>query len=138
MWWSIIILAVTIIGVPLGQALWHPSPDMPSPTPAQVPLFILLSIFEAVSLGVAAAFLIFGKKVVDQAVGTSKNLAWAVYISTAWLTGSWWLHDKLHAANGMSISGLLKIEYGFHVTLIIAGFILAYAFFHTTFHNNKN
>ncbi len=40
------------------------------------------------------------------------------------------MHDNLHKVNGMNIQGLLYIEYAFHVTIIIAGVILAYAFFH--------
>jgi hypothetical protein len=41
---------------------------------------------------------------------------------------SWWPHDSLHIANGTNMSGLLAIEYGFHVTVMAAGAILVYAF----------
>ena len=40
---------------------------------------------------------------------------------------SWWPHDNLHLHNGMDLQGLPFIEYGFHVTLIIAAFVLAYS-----------
>lgn len=129
-WWIVIILIVTVVSLPLGQMLFHPSTEMPAPIGIQIPFFIILSIVESISLGVAVAFLILGKKLIDRSVEGSKKLAWAVYLSIAWLTGSWWIHDKLHSSNGMNIDGLLRIEYGFHITLIIAGFVLAFAFFH--------
>ena len=129
-WWIIVTLVVTIIGVPLAKALWQPSPEMPAPTSSQLPFFILLSIVESVSLGLAISFLLFGKKIADKVTGNSRRLAWAVYVATAWILGNWWIHDNLHMANGMNLQGLLYIEYGFHVTLMISGAILAYAFFH--------
>ena len=39
----------------------------------------------------------------------------------------WWPHDNLHLHNGMDMQGLLFIEYGFHVTLIIAAGALAFS-----------
>ena len=129
-WWIIITIIVTIIGVPLAKMIWKPAADMPNPTSSQVPFFIILSIIESLSLGIAVSFLFFGKKIVDKVVPKSKRQAWAVYIATAWLLGNWWVHDSLHMANGMNLQGLLYIEYTFHVTLIIAGATLAYAFFH--------
>jgi hypothetical protein len=41
---------------------------------------------------------------------------------------NWWPHDSLHLHNGLALNGLLGIEYGFHVTLMLAGVILAYFF----------
>ena len=55
-------------------------------------------------------------------------IIWA-FLSIAWLLFSWWPHDSLHVANGINLSGLLVIEYVFHVTLMVAGAILAYFFF---------
>ena len=42
--------------------------------------------------------------------------------------GNWWMHDNLHVHTGLNIPGLLAIEYGFHVTLGVAGLVLAYLF----------
>lgn len=53
------------------------------------------------------------------------------YLSLSWLLISWWPHDNLHLHNGMNLQGLLYIEYGFHLTLIIASLILARAFVQT-------
>lgn len=128
-WWAIVTAFITIVAVPLARIIWKDPTGM-TPTSAQLPFFILLSIIEAFSLGLAVSFLIFGKKIVDKVVGKSKKLVWAVYLSTAWVLGNWWVHDNLHKVNGMNLQGLLYIEYTFHVTLIIAGVILVYAFFH--------
>ncbi|HEV8224498.1 MAG TPA: hypothetical protein VGP74_04510, partial [Rubrobacteraceae bacterium] len=44
-----------------------------------------------------------------------------------WFLVSWWPHDNLHIHNGEDLQGLLYIEYGFHVTLMLAGIVLAYS-----------
>ena len=36
--------------------------------------------------------------------------------------------NSLHVANGLRLNGLIAIEYGFHITLMVAGAILAYFF----------
>ena len=105
-----------------------PAELMPPPTPTEINLFRLLGVFEALALGLGISFLIFGWPLVEQVAAPSRGRAVAIYLSTAWLLGNWWLHDALHMINGMKPTGLLGIEYGFHVTLMIAGAALAYAF----------
>ncbi len=51
-----------------------------------------------------------------------------MFIALPWMLVSWWPHDNLHVHNGMNLQGLLYIEYGFHLTLIIASLILTYGF----------
>jgi len=41
------------------------------------------------------------------------------------LLANWLPHENLHVANGMNVPGLLRIEYGFHLPLMIAGAVLA-------------
>jgi hypothetical protein len=98
---------------------------MPSDT--QLPFFIVLGIVEALVLGLGVAFLAFGWPLVSR-LATSRRMAWASFLSIGWLLVSWWPHDGLHRSNGMDIGRLLLIEYGFHMTLMIAGLILAYNF----------
>ena len=50
-----------------------------------------------------------------------------MYLCIGWLLVSWWPHDNLHIHTG-SLQGLLYIEYGFHMTLILSGLVLAYSF----------
>jgi hypothetical protein len=132
--WLIVTLGLAVLAFlaspngPLGS-FWRPSSDAPPPTGAQLPLFILLNVAEALAFGIGVSFLIFGYKAVHRVLPQSKALAFAAYLSIAWLLANWWPHDSLHLHNGMNLGGLLKIEYGFHITLIVAGAILVYFFF---------
>ena len=101
---------------------------MPPPTPTEVNLFMLLGVFDALSLGLGVSCLIFGWPLIEQVATPSRGRTVIIYLSTVWFLGNWWVHDALHIVNGMNPTGLLWIEYGFHVTLIIAGAALAYAF----------
>jgi len=108
--------------------IWpKPADLMPPPTPTEVNLFMLLGVFDALSLGLGIACLIFGWPLVTQVAAPARGRAVIIYLSTAWGLGNWWVHDALHMVNGMNPTGLLRIEYGFHVTLIISGAALAYA-----------
>jgi hypothetical protein len=112
---------------PLG-AFWAPDPSMPQATGAQVPLFMLLGIFEALGFGLGVSFLLFGFSPLKATFPVSAGLARAAHLSIAWLLMNWWAHDSLHLHNGMNLNGLLGIEYAFHVTLILSGAILAWFF----------
>ena len=131
--WIAVTLVLAVIAFlaspngPLG-AFWRPSPDFPQPTEAQLPLFVLLNAIEALVFGFGMAFLIFGYPLVRAMLRTSAGLTRAAHLSLAWLLFSWWPHDSLHITNGTNMSGLLAIEYGFHVTVMLAGAVLAYVF----------
>jgi hypothetical protein len=112
---------------PFG-GFWAPAATMPKPTAGQLPFFILLNIAEVVTFGLGVAFLVFGYPMVRAIAPASLGLTRAVHLSIAWLLLSWWSHDSLHIYNGLHLGGLLVIEYLFHVTLMIAGVILAYFF----------
>jgi hypothetical protein len=109
---------------PLG-AFWAPSPSVPQASGVQVPLFMLLGVFEALSFGLGVAFLLYGYSPLKATFPVSTPLARGAHLSISWLLMNWWAHDSLHLHNGMNLNGLLGIEYTFHVTLIIAGAILA-------------
>jgi len=97
-----------------------------TPTSAQLPLFMLLSVFEGVGMGLAVSFLAWGRPGVRRLAGTGWR-ANVLYFGSAWVVGNWWVHDSLHITNGMNLSGLLVIEYVFHVTLIVTGALLCFA-----------
>jgi hypothetical protein len=42
--------------------------------------------------------------------------------------GNWWMHDSLHMHNGMNMHGLLFIEAGFHIMMLICGVTMALSF----------
>ena len=51
---------------------------------------------------------------------------WLVFFSAAWGLVSWWPHDNMHRVMMMGdYWGLIRLEYGFHLTLIIAGVLIA-------------
>lgn len=112
---------------PLG-GFWRPAADMPMPTAGQLPLLILLNLIEVLIFGLGIAFALFGYRLLRSARVASRSLVLATYVSIVWLLVGWWPHDSLHIANGMSMNGLIAIEYGFHVTTMIAGAVVA-AFF---------
>lgn len=112
-----------------GKQIWPPDPMSPSPTSSQLPFFIILALFESLSFGLGIAFLILGWKYATKLPVGSKNLSMAAFLSIVWLMINWWSHDNMHIHNGMDLQGLLFIEYGYHITLMIAGSILAYTVF---------
>lgn len=124
-------LITLLFGIPtffLGPMLWPINPMNPAPTPGQLPFFIILSILESLVFGLGIAFMIYGWPTVQKIADKSKQLALWTYVAISWGLVSWWPHDHLHGANGMDMEGLLYIEYGFHVTLMVAALVLAYAF----------
>ena len=128
--WIKVALVTALFAVPamaLGQVIWPPAPGSPEPSAGQLPFFIFLSVFEAVAFGLGISFLLFGFPALLRLARGSRLRAWAMYLSVGWFLVSWWPHDNLHLHNGLDLQHLLYIEYGFHVTLIIATVVLAYS-----------
>jgi len=127
---SIILAVIAFVlspSAPLG-GFWLPDPHMPVPNATQLPLFIVLNVAEVVTFGIGVAFLFFGLPLMRAIAPSSIGLTRAAQVSIAWLLLNWWPHDSLHVHNGMELNGLLVIEYAFHITLMIAGVILAWFF----------
>ena len=130
-------LAVTIV---LGIAAFIMSPNAPlggfwgtppslAPTGPQMTLLMLLTAIQSLAFGLGAAFLIFGWSLIKSQLPTKRDLALATYLSVAWSLISWWPHSNFHQTLSMgNVSGLIAIEYAFHVTLILGGLIVAYFF----------
>lgn len=77
---AIVTVVVSIALFRLGphaplEIFWSPSPDNEKPTGAQLPLFILLSVFKAVAAGIGTALLILGCPMVKAIAPASKGLA---------------------------------------------------------------
>jgi hypothetical protein len=129
---TLLLTVVTFLANPVGPlgGFWRASPDIPVSEAAgiQLVLFLLLNIFEALTFGLGISFLVFGYPLVRAILPASSSLTHAAHFSIAWLLLNWWIHDSLHIHVGMVLNGLLGIEYGFHVTLMIAGAILAIFF----------
>jgi hypothetical protein len=129
--WVKVLLVTVVLAVPaflLGPVIWPPAEGSPEPTAAQLPYFLFLAAFQAITLGLGVSFLLFGMPVVRRISAGSRLRMWAMDLSIGWVMVSWWPHTNLHIHNGENMQGLLYIEYGFHLTLQIAGIILAYCF----------
>lgn len=109
---------------PLGF-FWRPDPSFPIPTPEQQPFFVALNVFQSIGFALGIALVTFGWHRLKPIGEASLRCVRLAFISTAWLIGNWWIHDSLHVANGHTMDGLLIIEYGFHLTLMIGGLLIA-------------
>ena len=121
---ALITIAGAIPAFLTGRLIWPPDPSI-IPTAAQLPYFAFLAALEAFSFGLGLAFLFEAYPFIGRFPEPERKLGWAMYASVGWLLVSWWPHDNLHQHIGMDLQKLLYVEYGFHFTLIIAGFIVA-------------
>lgn len=129
--WLKVLIVTIIFAIPafiLGPVIWPISADFPAPAPEQVPYFIFLSIFDSLFFGLGITFMLFGWPLVRRMANGSWLLGWALYLSIAFLLVSWWPHINLHNTTGFDLQGLLYIDYGFHIPLMISGAIVAYGF----------
>jgi hypothetical protein len=133
--WMKVLLVTLLVGIPtipLGQLLWQvPAGAMemgPAPSGMQIAFLIGVSVFDGLAFGLGVAFLVFGYPLVQRLTDGSKTLAIAAQLSIVWFLVSWWPHSNLHRTIGADYNSLIAIEYGFHITLMIGGAIVAYAF----------
>jgi hypothetical protein len=124
---TIILGIITFILSPL---LWPSSPDLVPPNNL-LPFYIFISLIESLTFGFGIAFLIIAFPYLKKVPKEAKTRTYLAFISLIWLLVSWWPHDNFHRMNGMNMEGLIFIEYGFHLTLIIASIILSYYFIKT-------
>ena len=124
-------LATFIIGLlafALGRVIWPDADGMPMPSTAQLGFFAFLALVQGLLFGFGIAFaILFGPRL-KKVSAQYKNYAKAAFVSLVWLMVSWWPHDNLHRHNGMNIQGLLYVDYGFHLTVILATVVLIAGF----------
>lgn len=129
--WIKVFLVTLVVAIPafvLGPILFPPAEVGVEPTAGQIPYFILLAAWDAVFLGLGVSFLLFGMPVLRKVSPDSTARAWVTYLSIGFLTVSWWPHLNMHASNGIDFQGLLYIDYGFHVPLMISAAALIFCF----------
>ncbi len=139
--WIKVLIVTLVVAVPafvLGPVLFPPAEVGVEPTAGQIPYFILLAAWDAVFLGLGVAFLLFGMPVLHKVSPDSSVRAWVMYLSIGFLTVSWWPHLNMHASNGIDFQGLLYIDYGFHVPLMISAAALIYCFISIAKHRTKH
>ena len=126
----VVTVLVAILAFMLGPIIWPPAEGSPSPTAAQIPFLLFLSLVQATVLGLGVSFLAFGLPVMRRISPDSKVRAWAMYLSIAYLMVSWWPHINMHVHNGPdNLQGMIYIDYLFHLPSMIAALVLAYCFF---------
>src|SRR5215831_7384300 len=95
---------------PLGFVLgWHPAAG-PTPTGLQLPLFMLLGLFEALAFGFGVAFLLFGYPWMRAAGPAPVALTRAAHLSIAWVMLNWWSHDSFHTPTGWTSAVSLRFS----------------------------
>src|SRR3990170_3341338 len=125
---TVVTVVVGIAAMALGPILWPMAEGGAQPTAGQLFFFIILEVIQSLAFGLGISFLLFGLPTMRRVSSNSRLLGWAMYLSIGWLLVSWWPHSHLHQVVGENLQGLLYIEYGFHVTLIIGAVVLAYGF----------
>jgi hypothetical protein len=129
--WVILTLVLAVIAFlasPTGPfgLFWRPEVNLPQPTGYQVTLAVAFNIIEVLAFGFGVAFLVYGYPLIQRIQHATKRLRTAVYLSISWLLIGWWPHDSVRQAVGISsMNANLAIDYIFHVTLMIAGVIVA-------------
>ncbi len=130
-----IILLTVACAIPaflLGRVIWPDPMDAPQLAGIQIAGFMLIAALEALAFGAGVSFICFGRKLLRNAPSARARHARLAFSAIAWTLVSWWPHDNMHRANGMMNAwGLLRIEYIFHLTLIISAFIIASYFIRT-------
>jgi hypothetical protein len=122
----LITLATAVPAFVLGPIIWPPDPHGAVPSGHQLPLFMALAALDALTFGLGVAFISYGLPLVRRITAGSRAHTWMTFIATAWVLISWWPHDNMHKHNGMDLDGLLIIDYLFHVSMMVAGVVLAY------------
>ncbi len=129
---ALLTIALMIATIPLGQLLWRtPEGAGPGPAPGLIPFFILLAAAEGLAFGFGVGFLILGWPLVRRATHEAGVATLPVYLSIAWSLMQWWPHSNSHRVVGEDYATLLMIDYGFHVTLMLAAAIIARFFLAT-------
>ncbi len=121
-----VVIVASATALASSLMLW-PSPPGFAPPPSLLPFFAGLGIVEAVAFGLGVAFLLFGYRLVQQ-TEVGPLAAWGGYFGIAWSLVNWWAHDGFHRVTGLNYNGLIRIEYGFHITLIVGAALTAYFF----------
>jgi hypothetical protein len=128
-WWMLIVtILIGFAAFAAGPKIWPAGPDVPMPPANLLPGYIVLSGIEALAFGFAVAFALFGWPAIrDLALGAPWLNKW-LFVTLCWFTGNWWAHDNLHMHNGLNMHGMIFIEIGFHITMLICGVTLILGF----------
>ena len=116
-------VGTAVVAVPLSFLLWRTPPGVAAPPAGILPWFIPIGVvIPALSFGLGVAFLLFGRNLLRTYEAPAGSRA--AFLGIAWLLLSWWPHSNFHrVANGWA--NVVLVDYFFHVTVIVATFIVA-------------
>jgi hypothetical protein len=125
-WWMLIVTVVVgAAAFVAGPKIWPMSPDVPMPPANLLPGYIAVSAMEALAFGFAVAFALFGWPAIRALSLPAPWLNKWLFVTLCWFIGNWWMHDNLHMHNALNMHGMIFIEVGFHMTMLICGVTLA-------------
>lgn len=121
----VLVLMLFHPGGPLGATLWpQPEPGSPEPESWQMPLLVLLALFESTATAVGIAYLFYGWHWTRSVMPERPALATALHLSIAFALIQWWPHGNLHISVPFSFGSIIAIDYGFHVPLLVSSAII--------------
>jgi hypothetical protein len=122
-------VAIALVAFLTARVIWPDVPGSEQPPASLLPFFIILGAISSVAFGLGATILLLGRPAFDRLSALTPGMRTVTWLSSAWLLVSWWPHENMHRVHvDGDYMGLVLIEYVFHVTLIIAGVIVALAF----------
>lgn len=106
---------------PIGSQIWTMPEEGPEPSAWQIPLFMLYTSIVCLAFGFGVSYWVFGMPWTRRLF---PRLTGAAHVALGYIPASFWLHDTLHMINGENMTGLILIEYTFHVPMILVGVLL--------------
>lgn len=115
---------------PIGSRIYPVRAEgMPEPTGLQMAALMMGTLAQAVGLGVALALVVGAGRAIaalERALPGRRRWVVASFVGLVWILGSWIPHVGLHQAiDPTDLWALTAIEWGFHVTVVAAGCVLA-------------
>lgn len=114
---------------PLGSRLYPPFPGAASPAGSVLGVLMAGVFVQALGLGLALALLVHARPLVAglrRAAGGRQGVAIGAFASLVWILASWIPHGSLHLhVDPTNFWALAALEWGFHVSLVAAGALLA-------------
>ena len=123
----IVTLAIGVLAVSLGRIVWSVG-DGPAATGIQIALLSILDIVQSLLFGLGIAVLLFGWPWFKNLSALSLRMKILLFLSVIWLLTSWWPHVGFHIITGEDLWGIIKIDYAFHLTAIVASIVVFRAF----------
>lgn len=118
---SVVAVLAAIATFVLGRVIWPDDPIALQPAASLLPHFMFLAVVTSVAFGIGLTLLLFGKPLFARLPNLAPKWRTAAWLSASWLLVSWWPHENMHRVHhAEDFVGLLKIEYSFHLTLILA------------------